>query len=217
MARDYTPKTWDGLASAVARDVYKKIGNKMAKDMSQQYQKAIHAFYADYKPKAYRRKFRSYFFAGDSWAGKGGAKDYRKFLKMDSDGKGFTVRMLVSPGNLTTPYSSIVNGTSTASLTGLVFANTWIYGQHGGKLPYDIIPEDLRYTNGMTQNGWKPLKDTGWTWIPPRMKEPPVEMMDKWFASYATDANLNKLTQDIVTASINRYIARATARYGGIK
>jgi hypothetical protein len=71
MARDYAPKTWDGLASQVAKDVYKKIGNKIAKDITQQYQSVIRAFYNDYTPKAYKRSYRSYFFAGEDYAGKG--------------------------------------------------------------------------------------------------------------------------------------------------
>jgi hypothetical protein len=137
---------------------------------------------------------------------------------MDPDGKGFTVRMVVSPGNLTVPYISIKSGTATASLTGLVFANTWIYGQHGGKLPYDAIPEDLRYTSGSYENGWRFLKTTGLTWIPPEPMNPsPMEMMNSWFASYATSDNFDRLTRDIVTASINRYITRAKNRYGGLK
>lgn len=217
MARDYAPKTWEGLASAVARDVYKKVGNTIARDMAKQYQSVISSFYNDYQPKVYRRKYRSYFFAGDEWAGMGGVKNYRRLLKMDADGKGFSVCMRVSPGNLTSPYTSIVNGKGTASLTGMVFANTWLYGQHGGKLPYNAIPEDWRFTTASSANGWRSLKSTGWTWIPPRMDVPPVQQMDEWFASYATSENFDRLTRDIVTASINRYIQRAEKRYGGIK
>ena len=221
MARDYTPKTWDGLASAIARDTYKKIGNKMARDISKQYQRIIHDFYADYTPKAYKRRYRSYFFAGDSWAGKGGAKDYRRFLKMDSDKKGFTIHMIISPGNLTVPYTSIKNNKGTASLTGLVFTNTWVYGQHGGNLPYDVIQEHLRFTDGSYENGWRSLKTNGWTWMPKyadAITSPsPMQQMDAWFLNYATNENLDRLTRDIVTQSINKYIAKTQNKYGEIK
>lgn len=216
MARDYAPKTWDGLFSQVVRDVYKKVGNNIAKDMAKAYRSAIRSFYADYTPHVYKRTYRSYYFAGTDYAGIGGTRAYSKFVKMDSDGNGFTVRMVVSPLNLTTPYTSIVNGKGTASLTALVFANTWILGQHGGKLPYDIIPEELRVGNPISEN-WKPLKKTGWTWIPPVMDKSPMEQMNEWFSNYATSDNFDRLTRNIVTASINRYITRAKNRYGGLK
>lgn len=220
MARDYAPKTWEGLASQVARDVYKKVGNKIAKDMTHQYVKAIQMFYDDYHPSVYKRKRRSFYFIDPE-----GVKTYSKFVKMDADDKGFTVGIKLDPSNIRVPYSSIVSGRGTHrheghqfSVTEMVFYNTWVLGQHGGKLPYDIIPEDLRIPpEAVHAPNWKPLRTTGWTWIPPRMDVSPMELMDNWFAEYATNENLNKLTQNIVTASINRYITRANQRYGGIK
>ena len=216
MARDYIPKTWDGLSSRVAKDVCNKIGITIAKDMIHAYRSAIKSFYDDYYPHVYRRTRRSYYFAGDDYIGIGGTKSPKRFIKMDADGKGFTVKMVISPGNLTTPYTSLVNGAGTARLTGTVFTYTWVLGQHGGKLPYNAIPEHLRVTN-LTPGMWKPLKSTGWTWIPPRMDISPMEQMDSWFNKYATSSNFNRLTRDIVTASINRYITRAQNRYGGLK
>ena len=215
MARDYIPKTWDGLASAVARDVYKKLGNKIAKEMAHQYSTAISSFYDDYHPRVYRRTYRSRYFAGEDYVGIGGVKNYTRFVKMDPDGKGFSVRMVVSPGNLTTPYTSIKNGKGTASLTGMVFINTWVFGQHGGMLPYEIIPEDLRVKN-IDPTMWKPFKSTGWTWIPPIMEESPMQQMDRWFARYATNSNLDNLTRNIVTTSINTYITKAKNKHGSI-
>lgn len=216
MARDYAPKTLNGLASQVAKDVFKKVGNTIAKDMAHEYIHVIKEFYNDYTPHAYNRTYRSYYFAGTDYVGKGGVKSYTKFVKMDKDGKGFTVRMVISPGNLTTPYTSIVNGKGTSRLTGTVFANTWILGQHGGKLPYNAIPEDLRISNPI-DNRWRFLKKTGLTWIPPVMERSPMELMNEWFDTYATNKNLNSLTREVVTNSINRYILRMKKRYGGIK
>ena len=214
MARDYAPKTFNGLASQVARDVYKKVGNKIARDMAHQYVSAIKSFYDDYTPRVYRRTYRSYYFADPD-----GVKAYTKFVKMDGDGKGFTVGMQISPANLRVPYTSIKSGRGTASLTGMVFVNTWVLGQHGGKLPWDILSEDTRITH--PGDRWKSSKSKGWVWQPPTMadngKLSPMQQMDAWFNGYATNDNLDKLTRDIVTASINRYIARANNRYGGIK
>lgn len=212
MARDYAPKTWDGLAAAVAKDVYKKVGNKIAKDMAHEYVKVIKAFYNDYRPHVYMRKRRAFYYADE-----GGVKAYTKFVKLDADGQGFSVSIKIDPMNIRTPYVSIVNGKGSMELNEMVFYNTWVIGQHGGKLPYDIIPENLRHTNVLSKNGWTKLKSTGWTWIPPVMAKSPMQLMDEWFEDYATDANLNKLTQDIVTTSINRYISRANSRYGEIK
>lgn len=210
MARDYAPKTLDGIASAVARDVYKKVGNKIAKDMTHQFVSVIKAFYNDYSPSVYKRKYRSYYFAD-----KDGVKAYSKFVKMDSDGKGFSVGIKLSPDNITAPYTSIVNGKGTRELTNMVFYNTWVLGQHGGKLPYNIIPEDRRINpESMDGSRWKPLKSTGWTWIPPVMNPSPMELMDQWFSDYATEENMNAITRDIVTASINRYLIRYDKRYG---
>lgn len=207
MARDYAPKTLNGIATQVAKDVYKKVGNRIAKDMTHQYVSAIRNFYNDYQPRVYKRSYRSYYFADPD-----GVKAYTKFVKMDSDGKGFTVAMNISPSNIRVPYTSIVNGRGTASLTGLVFTNTWVYGRHGGKLPYNIIPEEKRVSK--PGYGWIPLKQTGWTWIPPVTSPSPMEMMDMWFKGYATNDNLNKLTSNIVSDSISRYLRRWNTRYG---
>lgn len=213
--RDYKPRTWNGIASQVVRDVYKKIGNRIAKDITNQYISVIKSFYADYYPRVYRRKYRSYYFLDT-----GGAKPCKKFIKMDKDGKGFTVGIELNPNNITHPYTSIVNGKGTKSLTNLVFLNTWVLGQHGGQLPYSILPSshqeiiDGAYKDHNAPR-WRPLK-TGFTWIPPVMDTPPMEQMDKWFATYATDANLDSITREIVTASINKYISEANKRYNGV-
>lgn len=213
MARDYAPKTWDGLVSQVARDVYKKLGNKIAKDMTHQFVSVIKAFYDDYHPRVYKRYYRSYYYANPD-----GVKAYTKFVKMDEDGHGFTVRLSINPLNIRSPYSSLVNGAATPKIQGIVFANTWILGQHGGKLPLSILSEsDKSKIESSPHVRWKPLKDKGWTWIPPVMERSPMELMNAWWNDYATNDNLDKLTRDVVTASINRYIARANKRYGGIK
>lgn len=221
MARDYAPKTWEGLSSQVAKDVFKKVGNRIAKDMAHEYVSVIKDFYGGYTPHSYRRTYRSYYFAGEDYSGEGGVKSYTRFVKMDADGKGFTVRMVISPGNLKTPYTSIKNGKGGTRLTGTVFTYTWILGQHGGKLPYSAIPENLIRTSASYENGWRWLRSTGLTWVPSEagaISSPsPMEKMDAWFNNYATNDNLDRLTKEIVTASINRYITRAQNRYGGLK
>ena len=210
MARDYAPKTLSGIATAVAKDVSKKVGNRIAKDMTHQYVSVINAFYDDYHPTVYRRTYRSYYFADA-----GGVKAYTKFVKMDSDGKGFTVGLKLSPDNVLHPYTSLVNGKGTRSLTNLVFYNTWVLGQHGGRLPLSILPDDdkEKISAGNMRN-WKPLKTTGWTWIPPVMAKSPMEMMVEWFDSYATEENLNKIMGDVTWRSIERYLRRWQTRYG---
>ena len=213
MARDYAPKTWDGVVSQVARDVYKKVGNKIAKDMAHQFRSVIKAFYDDYHPRVYHRFRRAYYYANEN-----GVKAYSKFVEMDKDGKGFSVRLAVSPFNIRSPYSSLVSGAADSFLQSLVFYNTWVLGQHGGKLPLRILSEeDQEKIQENPSIYWKPLKTTGWTWIPPVMERSPMELMDMWWKTYATNDNLDKLTRDVVTNSINRYIARANKRYGGIK
>lgn len=206
MARDYAPKTLDGIAKQVARDVYKKVGNTMAKDMAHQFVSVIRAFYNDYTPHVYRRKRRSYYYASAD-----GVKAYTKFVKMDADGKGFTVKLEINPLNINSPYTSIVNGKATPKIQGMVFTNTWILGQHGGRLPWSAIPEDKRV--GFPGSRWQ-SRHGEYYWQPPVMDKSPMELMDEWFAGYATNENLNKLTDSIVTNSIERYLRRWEERYG---
>lgn len=210
--RNYISKTWNGIANNVTKDVYSKIGKKIAKDMTNKYKTIIGEFYADYKPHYYRRKYRSYFFISPT-----GTKSFTQFLKMDPDGKGFTIRLELDYKNIKSPYTSIVNGAGTQNLTGYVFINTWVFGKHGGQLPYNIIPEHLRHTQGLSENNWSPLKDMGWTWEPPRLEPSPMERMNAWFATYATNANFNKLTQNIVTESINKHIIKSLDLHGDLK
>jgi hypothetical protein len=133
---------------------------------------------------------------------------------MDADEKGFTVALKLDPNNIKFPYSSIKSGKRSPAITNIVMYNTWVLGQHGGKLPYDIIPEANRIPPSAIGENWRCLVTTGWTWQPPRMEVSPMQMMDAWFKSYATEENLNRLTQNIVTASINRYLMRYDKRYG---
>ena len=210
MARDYAPKTWDGLASAVAKDVFKKVGNKMAKDITHQYVSVIRAFYDDYHPHVYKRKYRSYYYADAD-----GVKAYTKFVKMDPNGKGFSVGITIDPMNIRTPYVSIVNGKGSMEINEMVFYNTWVKGQHGGRLPWSAIPEDFRVAHP-NANSWKAYHGD-YYWEPPIMAKSPQQLMDEWWEDYATTTNLDKLTEGIVTDSINRYIARANTRYGGLK
>lgn len=208
MARDYAPKTLEGIASQVARDVYKKVGNTIAKEMTHQYVSAIRSFYNGYKPHYYVRKYRSYYFADPD-----GVKSYTKFVKLDSNGKGFTIALKVSPDNIKAPYTSIVNGKGTSSLTNLVFMNTWVKGQHGGRLPWSIIPKHKQAKRPI-KNDWTRVSGEEYYWNPPVTKPSPMEMMDKWFSSYATNENLDRLTSGIVSESINRYLRRWQIRYG---
>lgn len=207
--RDYTAKTLNGIATQVAKDVYKKVGNRIAKDMNNAFKSAIRNFYADYQPKIYRRKYRSYFFADKS-----GTRGYTKYVKLDSDGKGFTVCLKVDPSNIMVPYTSLVSGKPMNGLNEIVFYNTWVLGQHGGKLPYDIIPELDRIPPEALSGRWTCLKTTGWTWNPPVTDPSPMKMMDEWFESYATNKKLDELTEEIVTSSINRYLAKYNNKYG---
>ncbi len=215
MARDYAPKTWEGLASQVARDVYKKVGNTIAKNMTHQFVSVIRAFYTDYYPHAYKRKYRAYRYADAD-----GVRAYTKFVKMDSDGKGFSVSLKIDPMNIRTPYTSIVNGKGTAEINEMVFYNTWVLGQHGGYLPWSAIPANKK-VNQPDPNSWKAMinekGNSDYYWQPPRMDKSPMQLMDEWFGEYATNEQLDRLTRDIVTESINRYIRRAKDRYGGLK
>lgn len=214
LARDYAPKTWDGLASQVAKDVYKKVGNTIAKHMTHQFVSVINAFYDDYHPHVYKRKYRAYYYASED-----GVRAYTKFVKMDSDNKGFSVCLRIDPMNIRTPYTSIVNGKGSAEINEMVFFNTWVLGQHGGRLPWSAIPENKRVGHP-NPNDWESLINNGksdYYWQPPVMSKSPMQLMDEWFESYATSENLDKLTRNIVTESINRYIRRANSRYGGLK
>ena len=210
MARDYAPKTWNGLATQIIKDTYKKVGNKIAKDMTHQFVSVIKEFYGDYHPHKYKRKYRAYYYASPN-----GVKAYSKFVKLDSDGKGFTVELKVSPFNLTTPYTSIVNGKASYEIQEMVFYNTWVIGQHGGRLPWSAIPIEKRVAHP-NPDDWKAINGD-YYWEPPRMKWSPMHLMDEWYINYATNENLDKLCRNVVTASINRYITRAQNRYGGIK
>ena len=207
--RDYAPKTLRGISKQVAKDVYKKVGNKIAKDMTNEYKMAIRSFYNDYHPTKYKRLYRSYFFPNID-----GTRNYTKFVKMDSNNQGFSISLKLDPKNIKVPYSSISTGKSSRYLTSLVFINTWVKGQHGGRLPWDILPEDNRPFD--LSNRWESFNNTMY-WQPPTMSNPPMSQMDTWFSNYATNDNLNKMTQTIITNSINRYIRRAQSRYGGVK
>ena len=204
------PKGLEGLSRHIAKDVYKKIGNRIAKDMSHEFHSAIKSFYADYYPHYYVRRYRSYYFADPN-----GVKKYTKFLKLDKDGQGFTVSMKITPNNIIIPYTSIVSGKGGGNLTNMVFYNTWVLGQHGGRLPYNILPEDDRPNiifNG--QSNWVFYNGSGWIWEPPVMDNPPKSQMDAWFKSYATNENMDRLTKNIITQSINRYLKRYNSVYG---
>ena len=207
MARDYAPKTLEGIASAVARDVYKKVGNKIAKEMTHAYIYAIREFYNDYHPKAYKRKYRSYYFADAD-----GVRAYSKFVKLDADGKGFTVGLRISPDNIKAPYRSLRAKKGSFELTQKVFTNTWVLGQHGGRLPWNIIPDDEKPSHP-DPTRWI-ARPGGFYWEPPVTTPSPMEIMDTWYRDYATEKNLNEITKGVVTSSINRYLLRYKSRYG---
>ena len=78
----------------------------------------------------------------------------------------------------------------------------------------NAIPEELRIAPESLGGNWTPLRSTGWTWIPPTMSPSPMELMDSWYAEYATKENLDSITNEIVTASISRYLERYKKRYG---
>lgn len=196
------PKDFSLLPNYISQDIYKKIGNAIAKEMMDTYRNAIKDFYADYKPRVYRRRHRSYFFVDPS-----GTKAYTKLIHQKSNGKGFSVEMNITPDNIRVPYQSLTGGFSSGNaLNQLVFTNTFVYGQHGGRLPYDIIPEDLRYTSALSKNGWTKLKSTGWTWIPPKMDTPPKELIDKWFDDYIGTNKIDKTVDVIVNNSIEQFM-----------
>lgn len=207
MARDYAPKTLNGIVTAVAKDLYKKMGNTIAKDMTSQYASSIRAFYEDYTPHKYRRKYRGYYYADEN-----GVKAYTKFVKMDSDGKGFTVCLKVDPMNIRTPYTSIVNGKGSMEINEMVFFNTWVLGQHGGRLPWSAIPRDKRAAHP-NANNWKAINGDFY-WEPPVMEMSPMDMMIEWFVNYTNPDNLQKMSANIVWSSIERYLRRWKVRYG---
>lgn len=193
------PSNFNLLPKYISKDIYNKIGNNIAKEMMLTYRRAIESFYQDYTPRAYYRRYRSYYFVDAN-----GTRSYTKLVRPDADGKGFSVMMNISPSNIRVPYRSITGGFSSGSaLNDLVFNNTFVKGQHGGRLPWDILPEDERPL--FPSNRWKPYK-RGWMWEPPTMSDPPKAQIDRWFDDFTRSNKIDKLVDEITISSINQFV-----------
>jgi hypothetical protein len=193
------PKDFNLLPNYISQDIYKKIGNAIAKEMMDTYRSAIKNFYADYKPRVYRRRHRSYYFVDPS-----GTRAFTKLIHQKTNGKGFSVEMNITPDNIRVPYTSITGGFSSGSaLNQMVFTNTFVYGQHGGRLPWDILPEDERPR--YPSDRWKAYK-TGWVWEPPRMDTPPKKQIDWWFKGYIKSNKIDRTIDGIVENSIEQFM-----------
>lgn len=200
------PKDFSLLPNYISQDICKKIGNSIAKEMMETYRDSIRSFYADYTPKAYRRRYRSYYFVDPS-----GTRAYTKLVHPNTNGKGFSVEMNISPSNIRVPYRSITGGYSSgSSLNEMVFMNTFVYGQHGGRLPWDILPPDERPI--YPSNRWRPLKN-GWMWEPPRMDTPPKKQIDWWFKGYVKSNKIDKLIDETVDKSIQQFMNSYIKQY----
>lgn len=201
------PKNFNLMPKYIADDIYKKIGNKIAKDMSHAFTHSIVSFYKDYTPRVYKRKNRSYFFIDrdNPWK-------YTQYVVPDSNGKGFSVRVVVSAKNIKIPYRTTKRNTLGGSLNNIVFYNTFVLGQHGGKLPYKVLPKNQRPV--ILSNRWH--RENGeLKWFPPVMDEPPKAQMDDWFNDYVSgkrvlDNEINK----IVVNSINQYLRNYNKQHG---
>ena len=193
------PKDINLLPKYISNDIYQKVGSAIAKDMMISYRSAIKSFYDDYKPWSYHRLYRSYYFVNPD-----GTRAYTKLIHPDDDGKGFSVSMNITPDNIRVPYRSITGGFSSGKkLNEIVFTNTFVYGQHGGRLPWDILPEDDRPKIGTDR--WK-SRNGRFIWEPPRMEISPKEQLDMWFDNYTMSNKINKKIDKITIESIERFL-----------
>lgn len=193
------PKDFSLLPNYISQDIYKKVGNSIAKEMMDTYRRSIQSFYADYRPRVYRRRYRSYFFVDPS-----GTKAYTNLIHNKTNGKGFSVEMNITPDNIRVPYQSITGGFSSGSaLNQMVFMNTFVYGQHGGYLPWNILPPDERPL--YPSDRWIQRKKQ-WMWEPPRMDTPPKKQIDWWFKGYVKSNKIDKTIDNIVDQSIQRFM-----------
>lgn len=200
------PKNFDLLPKYISQDIYKKIGNSIAKEMMNTYRSSIKSFYDDYTPKVYYRRYRSYYFVDAN-----GTRAYSKLVHPDIDGKGFSVMMNITSDNIRVPYKSLTGGFSSGqALNELVFNNTFVLGQHGGRLPWNILPEDDRPL--FPSKRWRAYK-TGWMWIPPTMDTPPKTQIDKWFDDYTNSGKIDKLVDNIVSSSISSFLKNYAKQY----
>lgn len=196
------PKDFSLLPKYISQDMYNKVGNAIAKDMVTQFNSAIRSFYNDYDPVVYKRKYRSYFFAHKS-----GTRGYVKFKEKIKNGSGFVVRMNITPDNIRVPYTNITGGYSPKYLNNMVFYNTFVLGQHGGRLRYDILSEDYRsIISKFGSERWKPYSDIGWAWEPPRMDVPPLVQMDRWYKDYTAGGGIQKTVDAIAVRSIEKIL-----------